>query len=87
MAVGDAACVAAMEEAAMEEAAYVHIHARSPVKMSWETHYVGNLRAINMLPIDNYQLKSQDVMHMPSPVGLTADTTVVTKEMIDYFFA
>lgn len=69
--------------AAMEEAAYVHIHSRSPVKMSWETHYVGNLRAINMLPIDNYQLKSQDVMHMPSPVGLTAETTVVTKELID----
>ena len=59
--------------AVMEEAAYVHIHSRSQIKMAWETHYVGDLRSINMLPIDNYQLKSQDILHMPSPVFLTKE--------------
>jgi hypothetical protein len=27
--------------------------------------------------VDNYQLKSQDILHLPSPVGLTKETTVV----------
>ncbi len=27
--------------------------------------------------MDNYQLKSQDILHLPSPVGLTKETTVV----------
>ena len=30
--------------------------------------------------VDNYQLKSQDILHLPSPVGLTKDSTVVGVE-------
>jgi thioredoxin reductase len=67
----------------MEEAAFVHIHSRSSIKFAWETHYVGDVRSINTLPIDNYQLKSQDILHMPSPVGLTKEDTVIEKEVID----
>ena len=33
---------------------------RSRLKFSWETHYVGDVRAINCGPIDTYQLKSLD---------------------------
>ena len=64
----------------MEDAAYVHIHGRSHIRMAWETHYVGDLRSVNVVPVDNYQLKSQDILHLPSPVGLTKDDTVVGVE-------
>ena len=33
---------------------------RSRLKFSWETHYVGDVRAVNCGPIDTYQLKSLD---------------------------
>ena len=67
-------------KAVMEDAAYVHVHGRSKIRMAWETHYVGDLRSVNVLPVDNYQLKSQDILHLPSPVGLTKDDTVVGVE-------
>ena len=67
-------------KAVMDNAAYVHIHGRSHIRMAWETHYVGDLRSVNVVPVDNYQLKSQDILHLPSPVGLTAEDTVVAKE-------
>lgn len=71
-------------KAIMEDAAYVHIHGRSRIRMAWETHYVGDLRSVNTLPIDNYQLKSQDILHLPSPFGLTSeDTTVAVETMPD----
>jgi hypothetical protein len=67
-------------KAIMEDAAYVHIHGRSRIRFAWETHYVGDLRSVNTLPIDNYQLKSQDILHLPSPFGLTKEDTTVSKE-------
>ncbi|CAD5126214.1 DgyrCDS14383 [Dimorphilus gyrociliatus] len=38
----------------------VHMGSRSRVKLSWSTHYVGDLRAINNNILDNYQLKALD---------------------------
>jgi thioredoxin reductase len=67
-------------KAIMEDAAYVHIHGRSQIRMAWETHYVGDLRSVNVVPVDNYQLKSQDILHLPSPVGLTKEDTAVAVE-------
>lgn len=39
---------------------FIHMMARSRVKLSWSTHYVGDLRAINNGLLDTYQLKSLD---------------------------
>ncbi|XP_071965950.1 FAD-dependent oxidoreductase domain-containing protein 2-like [Antedon mediterranea] len=38
----------------------IHMMARSRVKLAWETHYVGDLRAVNDGLLDTYQLKSLD---------------------------
>ncbi|XP_041473338.1 FAD-dependent oxidoreductase domain-containing protein 2-like [Lytechinus variegatus] len=38
----------------------IHVMGRSRVKMAWETHYVGDLRAINNGLLDTYMLKSLD---------------------------
>ena len=41
-------------------AAYIHMASRSRVKQAYQTHYVGDLRAINNQLVDTYQLKSLD---------------------------
>lgn len=38
----------------------IHMLSRSRVRLSWETHYVGDLRAVNNALLDTYQLKSLD---------------------------
>ncbi|XP_076305462.1 FAD-dependent oxidoreductase domain-containing protein 2-like isoform X2 [Tachypleus tridentatus] len=38
----------------------IHMISRSRARLSWNTHYVGDLRAINNGLLDNYQLKSLD---------------------------
>lgn len=43
-------------------AAVVHLVSPNPVKMAWQTHYVGNLRAVNNNFLDTYQLKSQNAV-------------------------
>lgn len=68
----------------MGSAAYVHIHAPSKLRIAWESHYVGDVRATNIAPVDNYQLKSQDVLFAPSPLNLHSSggsplTTVAVK--------
>lgn len=40
----------------------IHMFARSRVRLSWETHYVGDLRAVNNGILDTYQLKSLDAL-------------------------
>jgi len=40
------------------EAAIVHMLVAHPVKHAWDTHYPGDLRAINNTVLDMYQLKS-----------------------------
>ncbi|XP_037544405.1 FAD-dependent oxidoreductase domain-containing protein 2, partial [Nematolebias whitei] len=41
-------------------ASLVHMLSSSPVRLAWQTHYVGDLRALNNDLIDTYQLKSLD---------------------------
>ncbi|MFT6044436.1 MAG: thioredoxin reductase [Arenicella sp.] len=40
-------------------ASVIHVTSPTPLKLAWESHYVGNLRAVNNNIIDMYQLKSQ----------------------------
>lgn len=42
------------------KASRVHMVSRSPVRLAWQTHYVGDLRAVNNEVLDTYQLKSLD---------------------------
>ena len=44
----------------MGSASYIHICGRSSVRLAYQTHYVGDLRAINNQLVDTYQLKSLD---------------------------
>ncbi|XP_064419353.1 FAD-dependent oxidoreductase domain-containing protein 2 [Latimeria chalumnae] len=39
---------------------FIHMISRSRVRLSWATHYVGDIRAINHGLLDTYQLKSLD---------------------------
>ncbi|XP_070559160.1 FAD-dependent oxidoreductase domain-containing protein 2-like [Ptychodera flava] len=39
-------------------AALIHMCTRRPVKLAWDTHFVGNLRAVNNSILDMYHLKS-----------------------------
>ncbi|XP_063283675.1 FAD-dependent oxidoreductase domain-containing protein 2 [Pelobates fuscus] len=39
---------------------FIHMLGRSRVRLSWATHYVGDLRAVNNGLLDTYQLKSLD---------------------------
>uniref|UniRef100_A0A915L503 FAD/NAD(P)-binding domain-containing protein n=1 Tax=Romanomermis culicivorax TaxID=13658 RepID=A0A915L503_ROMCU len=39
---------------------FVHITSKSRIKLSWETHYVGDIRGVNNEVIDSYMLKSLD---------------------------
>ncbi|XP_070579886.1 FAD-dependent oxidoreductase domain-containing protein 2-like [Ptychodera flava] len=39
-------------------AAMIHMCTRTPVKLSWDTHFVGHLRAVNNNILDMYHLKS-----------------------------
>ena len=57
----------------IENAASIHISSPNSVKLAWETHYVGHLRAVNNNFLDTYQLKSQNVI-------LDADIDLITKE-------
>ncbi|PVD38203.1 hypothetical protein C0Q70_00814 [Pomacea canaliculata] len=38
----------------------IHMIARSRIRLSWATHYVGDLRGVNNALLDTYQLKSLD---------------------------
>ena len=47
-------------------AAFIHLGSRHRMKQAHQTHYVGDLRAINNQLVDTYQLKSLDAfMSMP----------------------
>jgi len=46
-------------------AATVHVLAKTPVRMAWDTHFVGDVRAINNNIFDMYQLKSLHAVLMP----------------------
>ncbi|WP_018015945.1 NAD(P)-binding domain-containing protein [Teredinibacter turnerae] len=44
------------------EASFIHVLSPNPVKLAWETRFVGNLRAVNNNFIDTYTLKSQNAV-------------------------
>lgn len=46
-------------DAMVDTAALIHLCSPESIKMAWNTHYVGNLRAVNNSLLDMYQLKSQ----------------------------
>ncbi|WP_414562062.1 MULTISPECIES: NAD(P)-binding domain-containing protein [unclassified Anabaena] len=46
----------------VETAAKIHVASPNPLKMAWQTHYVGHLRAVNNNILDTYHLKSQNAI-------------------------
>jgi thioredoxin reductase len=46
----------------IETAAVIHVASPNPLQMSWRTHFVGHLRAVNNNFLDTYQLKSQNAV-------------------------
>ena len=44
----------------IETTALLHVLSPSPVRLAWQTRYVGHLRAVNNNFLDTYQLKSQN---------------------------
>ena len=42
--------------------ALIHLASPNPVRMAWESKYVGHLRAVNNNILDTYQLKSQNAI-------------------------
>ena len=57
----------------VEHAASIHVVSPNPIKFAWQTHFVGNLRAVNNNFLDTYQLKSQNAV-------IDAKVTEITKE-------
>ena len=46
----------------IETAASIHLVSPSPVRFAWQTHFVGNLRAVNNNFLDTYLLKTQNAV-------------------------
>ncbi|MDQ7911417.1 NAD(P)-binding domain-containing protein [Phytohabitans sp. ZYX-F-186] len=49
-------------DALVETAAVIHVAGPHSIRMAWQTHYVGHLRAVNNNFLDTYQLKSQNAV-------------------------
>jgi len=43
-------------------ASLIHLASPSSIRMAWQTHFVGHLRAVNNNLLDTYQLKSQNAL-------------------------
>lgn len=67
-------------------AAIVNILAKSPIRFAWDTHYPGDLRAINNNVFDMYQLKSLNAVLNPrvKKIERTPAGTLVTTHEYDY---
>ncbi|MBI1319466.1 MAG: SidA/IucD/PvdA family monooxygenase [Candidatus Hydrogenedens sp.] len=67
-------------------AAFVHVLTNKPLKMAWDTHFVGDLRAVNNNVLDMYQLKSLHAVISPkiSRIEKRDDGTVMTHHSYDY---
>jgi thioredoxin reductase len=46
----------------VEKAAVIHVAGPSSIRLAWQSHYVGHLRAVNNNFLDTYQLKSQNAI-------------------------
>ena len=49
-------------DALVETAATIHVAGPHSIRLAWQTHYVGHLRAVNNNFLDTYQLKSQNAV-------------------------
>jgi len=49
-------------DALVEKAAVIHVAGPHSIRLAWQTHYVGHLRAVNNNFLDTYQLKSQNTV-------------------------
>nr|MDT0661979.1 NAD(P)-binding domain-containing protein [Micromonospora sp. DSM 115978] len=49
-------------DALIETAAVIHVAGPHAIKLAWQSHYVGHLRAVNNNFLDTYQLKSQNAV-------------------------
>ena len=67
-------------------AAHVHVLLRSPLKMAYETHFVGNLRAKYTNIFDMYQLKSLHAVLKPNlkKISLLENGCLKTNHEYDY---
>jgi len=54
----------------VERAAVIHVGGPGSLRMAWQTHYVGHLRAVNNNFLDTYQLKSQNAILDGSVLGI-----------------
>jgi len=55
---------------------FIHMVARSRARLSWSTHYVGDIRGINNGVLDTYQLKSLDGLAEMDVRGMNISKTV-----------
>ena len=46
----------------IETAAVIHVAGPGSIRLAWQSHYVGHLRAVNNNFLDTYQLKSQNAV-------------------------
>ncbi|MFJ4620732.1 NAD(P)-binding domain-containing protein [Streptomyces sp. NPDC088812] len=49
-------------DALMETASVIHLVGSGSLRLAWQSHYVGHLRAVNNNFLDSYQLKSQNAL-------------------------
>ncbi|MEX5633688.1 FAD-dependent oxidoreductase [Parafrankia sp. FMc2] len=49
-------------DALVETAAVIHVAGPHSIRLAWQSHYVGHLRAVNNNFLDTYQLKSQNAV-------------------------
>lgn len=68
------------------KAAHVHVFVNEEVKMAWESHFVGDLRAVNNNLLDMYQLKSLHAVLNPriKKIKLLPEGTLQTEHEYDY---
>ncbi|WP_333769852.1 NAD(P)-binding domain-containing protein [Streptomyces sp. IBSBF 2435] len=57
----------------VETAAVIHVAGPGSLKLAWQTHFVGHLRAVNNNFLDTYQLKSQNALLDGEIVRITRD--------------
>lgn len=62
----------------VEHAASIHVMSPNPIKFAWQTHFVGNLRAVNNNFLDTYQLKSQNAVIDAKALQITKQDGVYT---------
>ncbi len=73
-------------EALSGVAAFVHVLTHGPIRFAWETHFVGDLRAVNNNIFDMYQLKSLHAVLSPriKEIRRTDRGTLETSHEYDY---